>query len=229
MSNPSFNRTKKEISSKKRELNPKLNRINLPINKSRKIIRLKIQNRKKDPLQVAISVCNYEIIYELINMGYYIPTDYKIDEFPFIWWLMDKLTVSSFLLSSRDTRFVLDTIKILINDTKNYKIKNLTGETILMLACSLGLPDIVRKIIQNIRENSFEYDWDINSVDSTGKNALMYVDLNHTEGNSLEIIKILLKSGANPEIQDFNGESVLSKAIREKHNTIAKMLLGIKK
>ena len=216
-----------EIPSKKREAKSKLNKTKPSINKSRKIVRLKIQKRI-DPLQVAISVCNYEIIYELVNMGYYIPTDYKIGEFPVIWWLNNKLTGSK-ILSSKDIGFLLNTIKILISDTKNYKIKNLTGETVLMLACSLGLPNTVRNIIQNIKENIFEYGWDINSVDNTGKTALMYVDLNHFKGNSLEIIKILLKSGANPEIRDFNGENILSKAIREKHNTIAKMLLGIKK
>jgi len=202
----SENGRKRGLDSTSPETNPK-------VTKSRKVASPDSRGKKiMTPLRVAIRMFNYEMVYELVNLGVK-DSNIRMNGVSLIWWLADCL--SSIPPLSEERRYILKTIQILISDKKNYKIKNTNEETTLMLACRLGFIKVVRKHIKD--------GVDLNAVDKTGRSALMYADLK----GSPELIRVLLEAGADPEIHDCMGETVLTLAISRKHNTIAKMLLGI--
>ena len=106
------------------------------------------------------------------------------------------------------------------NDNVNINITNNIGETSLHLACNYEDIEIIKILLYDGSKNSFKIDLNIKD-DEFQITPLMYV----VTLNNKEIVNLLLKFGANTEIQDALGNTALHSAINEDNVEIANLLI----
>jgi len=107
--------------------------------------------------------------------------------------------------------------KIIMNQNIDINSKTLTGETALHIACNLELDTIVEMLIES--------GIDINMQDNDNEFTALSYCVNR---NNPILTAILLKGGANPNIQDFFGNTPLHYSIIEGNLEIFNQLVGSK-
>ena len=111
--------------------------------------------------------------------------------------------------------------KILLEKGANHNLKNINGETPLMIACNnrnITFPDNNGNILkQEIINILIEKGSDINEKDNNSRTALYYSLANVNEFSIFTIIS-LLEAGANPNILDLNSNNALLSLIIENEN-----------
>ena len=104
----------------------------------------------------------------------------------------------------------------LINQGADYHIKAEEGTTPLMGAASMGSLSLVRLLLSK--------GVDVDARDDYGT-ALIYALNHYLELENLEVIEALLAAGANPNLGDYSGETVLHTAVCQGSlNAIAALL-----
>lgn len=103
---------------------------------------------------------------------------------------------------------------ILSDGNVNINARTYTGETALHIACNFQLENIVKLLVEKgIELDTHDYDNELTPL-------IYAVTL-----NNVNISKFLLKSGANPNLQDFTGNTVLHYTILEDTEEITHYLL----
>ncbi|AKI79824.1 putative ankyrin repeat protein [Acanthamoeba polyphaga mimivirus] len=103
--------------------------------------------------------------------------------------------------SLRNNNF--DIIKILLDNNTNPNLSNNKGNTLLHNICIHGEScDSIINLLLN-------YNVDLNSVNLKRKTALMYLCKYHYKTNNINSIELLLKNGANPNIQNHKGNTAI--------------------
>lgn len=107
--------------------------------------------------------------------------------------------------------------KLIVNKDININMRNLSGESALHIACNLELIDIVKLLLDN--------GININAQDHNNEfTSLMYA----ITRNNKQISKILLEYGADPNIQDFIGNTSVHYSIIEENYELLYNLLKFK-
>lgn len=96
-----------------------------------------------------------------------------------------------------------DIIKILLDNSANPNLSNNKGNTLLHNIC------IYNESCNDITKLLLNYNVDLNSINLKGKTALMYLCKFYYKTNSVNSIELLLKNGANPNIQDTKGNTAM--------------------
>ena len=96
----------------------------------------------------------------------------------------------------------LDIVKYLVHLRADVEIADKSGLTCLMLACRMGLTDIVKCLVNDAYA-------DINKRDDRGSTALLCA----TESRKLECVEFLFNQGAKLDVVDSFGNTPLSNAI----------------
>ena len=100
-----------------------------------------------------------------------------------------------------------ESVRILRDQGARMDWRDANGETMLMEAASSGVPSLVREILK--------YHLDVNARDSSGWTPLLYAvgKWHHGEEpppvNRAEVVILLLAAGADPNVQDSDGDSAL--------------------
>jgi ankyrin repeat protein len=109
----------------------------------------------------------------------------------------------------------LDIIRLLLKSGVNINSKTVTGETALHLACNFELEDIVSLLLEKgINVNAQEYDNEFTALNYS-------VNL-----NNINIGTMLIENNADPNIQDFNGNSPLHYAVLENNYLMFDLLIN---
>lgn len=110
----------------------------------------------------------------------------------------------------------------LLEEGADPNIKNKEGQTVLMIACSCREVNIVEWLLNSEKV-------DLNHQDNQGNTALMCV-ASHPNVNvfceSIQIIRMLMKKGANPNIKNNENETALMGAINGKSLKSVEVLLN---
>lgn len=110
----------------------------------------------------------------------------------------------------------IDLCKLIIDNNGKIDSKNNTGESALHMACNIEKDDIVEYLIKSgadINAKDYEYEY----------TPLLYA----VNRNSSKITRILLQNGADPNKQDFFGNTALHFSIIEKNHDIFNQLTAI--
>lgn len=90
------------------------------------------------------------------------------------------------------------------------------GFTLFMRLCYNEVKQVPLEEIKQYLKIHLE---EINVQNEKGWTALMLVSRNSIQGSSNELVKLLLKRGANPNLQDNNGYTALMHAVKYSHTT----------
>lgn len=101
--------------------------------------------------------------------------------------------------------FLLEIVKLLVENNADINKKNIDGVTPLMWACSFHRLDIVKYLLSTGK-------CDVNAVDNKLQSALIYAT-NSSVQLSKEMIELLIKNGADVNHHDNEGGTVLSTLI----------------
>lgn len=97
-------------------------------------------------------------------------------------------------------------------DGGNVECHNEEAHTLLMCAARTSWPDILELLLAHGAS--------LQAVDGAGRGPLYYGVFN----NSIDCVKLLLSAGADPNVRDKSGESVLDLAKRESNDRVARLL-----
>ncbi len=108
-----------------------------------------------------------------------------------------------FILNSSLQYNNFDIIKILLDNNTNPNISNNKGNTLLHNICiyNQSCDDIIKLLLN--------YNVDLNSINLKRKTVLMYLCKFYNKTNNVNSIKLLLKNGANPNIQNTKGNTAM--------------------
>lgn len=112
-----------------------------------------------------------------------------------------------------------DVLKAMLDTGKvDYSIRNRFGGNALIPACERGHVETVRLLVTQSKI-------DVNHINNLGWTALMEAVLFGDDGpNNLEVVRILLKGGANPNIADKPGITPLAHARLRRMNLVGQLL-----
>jgi ankyrin repeat protein len=140
---------------------------------------------------------------------------YKIYTDPFLWMMIDDKYIPPGE-NDRYTKYMPNLFEYRFNDNTEKYVKKIIdygisdvgkkfGYTALIVAIFYGEINIVRVLIEEIKKNKKDA---LNTYDYDGMTALMRACVGYNNGN--EIVKILLKEGAQYDIKDSSGKNLLS-------------------
>ena len=161
--------------------------------------------RDRTLLMIAVYNNNYEISKLLIENGA------DINE-------QDDMKNNPFLYSGAEGQ--LEILKLLTKAGADTKITNRYGGVALIPASERGHTETVRYLLENT-------DIDVNHINNLGWTALLEAIILGNGGKEhIEIIDLLLKHGADPNIADRNGITPLMHAREKKYKEIEKLLIN---
>lgn len=131
--------------------------------------------------------------------------------------IQDKSKNSPFLYAGANG--YLDIIKLIYKTANVNKIVNIYGGNALIPACEKGHLDTVIFLLENT-------DINVNHINNLGWTALLEVTiLGNDSKNYQEIVKVLLKYGADKNIKDNSGKTALDYARERKLKNLERLLL----
>lgn len=111
-------------------------------------------------------------------------------------------------------------IKIIMDLGVNLNIEEeMTKNTLLMAACFKGWTSVVELILQKKPD-------EVNRTNSQQKNCLFFAIASQRSKGNLDMIHLLLKNGANPNLKEnFYGDTCFSLVVRQNNLEISSLLL----
>ena len=161
-----------------------------------------IDNNRNIPLHYAIKNKNIEIIKKLLKAKSNI-------------YIKDNNGNNSLHLSIYSRN--VDICKLILDEKINVNSINNDGETALHMACNLELENIVKLLLQ--------YGIDVNIRDNDNELTAISYCINR---NNSYLTSLLLKNNADPNIQDFFGNSSIHYSIIEDNLEIFMLLINSK-
>lgn len=131
-------------------------------------------------------------------------------------------TRNSLLIAARKNQ--LNVVELLLDKKVNINFRDANGCNALHISCTSGFTDLVRLLLAHwSRSKAKNPDkiFDIDEKDNLSLTPLMKASIN----NHIEIVKLLLKFGANPRIVTNNGESALTLACMQENEVICLKLI----
>lgn len=178
--------------------------IHLLIESNKKVVGISLVNiidaRGNVPLFYAIRHRNIEILRELLLNG--ANANYRNNDF---------VTALQLAVLKKN----VDIVKILIKYVKNIDVKNSLGSTALHNACNFQLTEITKILMDNGADQNIpetEYDF--------------YPIFYPVVQNNIEITKLLINYEANPNNQDYIGNTILHYCIINKHFEILDYIMN---
>ena len=130
--------------------------------------------------------------------------------------IQDENLNSPFLYAG--ARGLLDILKLLYKKADSINVLNIYGGNALIPACEKGHLETVRFLLENT-------DINVNHINKLSWTALLeVVILGNDSKNYVEIVKLLLKHGADKNIKDNNGNDALYYAKTKGFKNIEKLL-----
>ncbi|KAK4203617.1 Glycerophosphoryl diester phosphodiesterase family-domain-containing protein [Triangularia verruculosa] len=105
-------------------------------------------------------------------------------------------------------------VKLLVQDSKNLHYRSVRGETALHIAAQFGQLDYTALLLENLANNCFDHD--ITDI-SRGWTPLFFAAVD----GHLEIVKLLLDTGANQQRKDHLGWTAKEYAVFKGHLAVA--------
>lgn len=162
------------------------------------IINLK-DNRGSVPLFYAIKYKNKHALEKLLNAGS--DVNYKNN---------DNMNSLHLAVLRKD----IEIVKKVLPNINNVNARTTKGSTALHYACNFGLTNIVQLLLANgAKQDIMEIEYDF------------YPVFYSVVQNNFEITKILIDSGLNPNLQDYQGNTILHYAIIYNHTEILNYIL----
>ena len=160
-------------------------------------------NRKRTALMIAVYKNDINMVKLLVNNN----ADVNIQ---------DENLNSPFLYAG--ARGLLDILKLLYKKADSINVLNIYGGNALIPACEKGHLETVRFLLENT-------DINVNHINKLSWTALLeVVILGNDSKNYVEIVKLLLKHGADKNIKDNNGNDALYYAKTKGFKNIEKLL-----
>lgn len=153
------------------------------------------------PLIYACVYGDIKIVKELIKYGADIEKSDEEGETPVM-----------FACGNRNITIVKELLKLGASTTAVTKYSN---TNLFMFACIYGHIDIVKKLLRDTNTKQ-----DLETADDCGNTALMLA----TRGKHIDVIKLLLKHGANIEARDQNSETATDIALKDGNLEIVELL-----
>lgn len=153
------------------------------------------------PIILAASVGNVDIIRELLNRGANVDDE------------RDKYTplMAACSCPESETTQTLEAVTYLIENGANVKATNRKRKTALMFAAGAGNVQVINKLLPIC---------DMNVVDNQGWNALFWA-VNY---NQIEVVKLLLEAGEDPDKRDIRYNTCLHYAIHKGYEEIIQLM-----
>lgn len=152
------------------------------------------------PISYAIRYRNRHALQELLVNG--ADANYKGN---------DNMTALHLAVLKKDATMV----RMLIRYIKNIDARTTKGSTALLLACNFQLIEIVKILLENgARQNIMELEYDFYPI--------FYAVVQ----NDIELVKLLIKYGANPNHQDYSGNTILHYVIVNNHTELLDYIIN---
>ncbi|QGR53979.1 ankyrin repeat-containing protein [Moumouvirus maliensis] len=152
------------------------------------------------PLSYSIKYKNIYAIKQLLDKG--ADVNYKS---------VDNMNALHLAVLRKD----IEVTKLIINHVKNINSRTLQGSTALHFACSFQLHDIVELLLNNgADQNIIELEYDFQPI--------FYSIIQ----NNVAITKLLIDSGANPNYQDYLGNTIIHYCIIDNHIEILDYIIN---
>lgn len=152
------------------------------------------------PIFYAIRYKNRYALQELLTNG--ADTNYKNNE---------NVNALHLAILKKDVTMV----KMLIKYIKNLDARTNLGSSALHLACNFQLTEIVKILLESgANQNIIEFEYDLYPI--------FYAVVQ----NNIEITKLLIEYKANPNHQDYAGNTIIHYAIMNKHNELLDLIIS---
>ena len=136
--------------------------------------------------------------------------------------LPNDFTRNSLLIATRKNQ--LDVVELLLEKDVDINFMDANGCNALHIACTNGFTKTVEVLLKHWSKKKSKHRdqiFDIDVKDNLSLTTLMKASIN----NHLEIVKLLIKFGANPRIVTQNGESSLTLACMQENKEICQALI----
>ncbi|AQN68354.1 ankyrin repeat protein [Saudi moumouvirus] len=178
--------------------------LDILLNSDKKTVGVSLVNLKDlkgvIPLSYSIKYKNIYAIKQLLDKG--ADANYKS---------IDNMNALHLAILRKD----IDIVKLIINYIKNINSRTLQGSTALHFACSFQLYDMVELLLNNgADQNIIELEYDFQPI--------FYSVIQ----NNVAITKLLIDSGANPNYQDYLGNTIIHYCVIDNHIEILDYIIN---